>query len=68
VCIYRWRVICKNLYRQRRCRSSAKEVTKNTMLDLFCVRPIKHNTAGIPEKQAFIGEKQSIFLITAESA
>jgi len=30
------------------------------MLDLFCVRPIQHNTAGITEKQAFIGGKQSI--------
>lgn len=65
--IYRWRVICNNLYRQRRCRRTAKEVTRNTMLDLFCVRPSRHNTAGMPEKQAFIGEKQSICFIKTES-
>ena len=37
------------------------------MLDLFCVRPTRHITAGISEKQAFIGEKQSIYFIKTES-
>ena len=37
------------------------------MLDLFCVRPTQHITAGISEKQAFIGEKQSIYFIKTES-
>jgi len=33
-----------NLYRQRRCRGTARRVTKNTMLDLFYVRTADNNT------------------------
>jgi hypothetical protein len=47
-------MICSNLYRQRRCKKTAQEVTKNTMLDLFYVRPEPKDTAGASEVQEFI--------------